>query len=366
MHKKILAAAIAATMASSAMALEVFNDDVNSLSIGGRIGVASDDSSKSLNDDSSRINFKYTHDLGNGWTANGVAEWSFKSQAKSGEDVFGNRLGNIGLSHEEFGAIAVGKQFSVFGEIAEWASDRMLFNGAQWTGIYDGMNGDGGISGTGRADDAITYRNSFGDLNIGVQYQAKGTGESKLDDNNVDYDRNAGYQFAASYDLPMGFSVGYAYNETKFDKTYRDADKTIVDHNGESARANVFSAKFEMDALYVAATYGEFRNQLQMLQGNEIAAKAKTTDLYASYSLDSMVNGVSVYTGYQKVDFDKDSAGENTKEKANRTSVGAMYEAGPMLFGAQYDWNDQKNVLDGNDKKVKADDVFTVTARYYF
>ena len=39
MQKRLLAAVVASLVAGQAMALEVYNDDVNSLEIGGKIGV---------------------------------------------------------------------------------------------------------------------------------------------------------------------------------------------------------------------------------------------------------------------------------------------------------------------------------------
>ncbi|MGI9277166.1 MAG: porin [Endozoicomonas sp.] len=352
MHKKILAAAIAATMATSAMALEVYNDDTNSLSIGGRIGLSMNDNDKSVDNDSSRINFKYGHNFGNGWTGAGVVEWSFDTVAKSGDDVFGNRLGFVELAHDDLGTFRGGKQFSVFGEIAEWSSDMMLFNGGKWIGIYDGVTGDGGFNGTGRADGAVTYRNSFGGLNVGLQAQAK--------DQKDGYDRKMGYGIGLSYDLPMGFSVGYAYNEAEMNKSANNLD-------GKNAKAQVLSAKFEMDALYVGASYGEFKHHLQQFSGmggGLLAEKAKTYDLYASYALNNVVDGFSVYTGHQKVDFSKNAAGDSTKAEGTTTSIGAMYEVGPMLFGAQYDKVTEKDNL--GKKSKDADDVFTINARYYF
>ena len=366
MHKKILAAAIAATMATSAMALEVYNDDTNSLSIGGRIGLSMDDQGKSIDNDSSRINFKYGHNFGNGWTGAGVVEWSFDTVAKSGEKVFGNRLGFVELSHDEFGTFRGGKQYSVFAEIADWSSDIMLFNGAKYLGIYDGVNGDGGFNGTGRADGAASYRNSFGGLNIGLQVQAKGNMDKTVDDefvaapatnSEINYDRKQGYGIAISYDLPMGVSLGYAYNETEMNKTATNLE-------GNNAQAQVLGAKFEMDALYVGFNYGQFKHHKEVLQGNGLAEKATAYDLFAKYDLSNvMMDGVSVYAAYQDIEFDKGVHGEKSKMEGQITSFGAQYEVGPMLFGAQYDVNNEKDV---NGDKVKKDDVFTINARYYF
>ena len=356
MQKKLLATVVASLVAGQAMALEVYNDDTTSLSIGGRIGVTTNDDNHEMGNDSSRINFKFGHKLSSELTAVGVAEWSFNPTAKSGEDVFGNRLGYVGLEHSELGALTAGKQWSVYSDIANWGSDNLLFNGGVAIGIYDGLNGDGGIHGTGRADDAIAYRNSFGDLHIGAQVQLKdreGSAENRI------YSRKGAEQIAVSYDLPMGFSLGYTYNQTRFNKA---GPVGALNHNGETAKAHVFGVKFSHEDLYVAFNYGDFKNHAAT-SGGAVAEKAKATDLYASYALNNVVDGLAVFGAYQNLDFDKDGAGNKTKEELKITSVGVQYTTGPMLFGVQFDKKDDKQA-DG--KKVKQDDVFSFNARYYF
>ena len=244
MQKKLIATVIASLVAGQAMALEVYNNEASSLSIGGRIGLMVEDGDESIADDSSRISFRFAHKLTDELTAVAVQEWSFNTSAKSGENVFGNRLGYFRLDHSDLGMLTAGKQYSAYAEIADWGSDMMLLTGGEGVGIYDGLSGDGGVHGTGRADGAIGYRNSFGGLNFGLQYQLKD--RDTLDDI-LDWERKDGQQVAVSYDLPMGFSLGYAYNQTRFNKT--------ADHDGETSKAHVFGAKFSGDALYVGFNY---------------------------------------------------------------------------------------------------------------
>ncbi|AMO58570.1 hypothetical protein GZ77_18325 [Endozoicomonas montiporae] len=368
MQKKLLATVVASLVAGQAMALEVYNDDTTSLSIGGRIGVTTNDDNKEMGNDSSRINFKFGHKLSSELTAIGVAEWSFDPTAKSGENVFGNRLGYVGLDHSELGALTAGKQWSVYSDVANWASDNLLFNGGIAIGIYDGLNGDGGIHGTGRADDAFAYRNTFGGLNIGLQYQLKSSDTRTLKDaDQIDYfqqwNRKTGAsQIAVSYDLPMGLSVGYTYSQARFNKTTQgDTKPDHINHAGDSAKAHVFGVKFDHEDLYVGFNYGEFKHHASLKSGL-IAEKAKATDLYASYALSSLVDGLAVFGAYQNLDFDKDASGAKTKEELKIASIGVKYQTGPMMFGVQYDQNDSKNAAG----KKENDNIFSFNARYYF
>lgn len=358
MQKKLIATVVASVVAGQTMALEVYNDDASSLSIGGRIGLMVDDSARSVDDDSSRINFRFAHRLTDDLMVVAVQEWGFDAAARSGDDVFSNRLGYFRLDHNELGMLTAGKQYAAYAEIADWGSDMMLFNGGEGVGIYDGLITDGGVHGTGRADDAIGYRNSFGGLNIGLQYQLK---DKESSAGVLEWERKDGQQIALSYDLPVGISLGYAYNQTRFKRT--------TNHNGETAKAHVFGAKFRGDALYVGVNYAEMkhhantRNQTAASGGNGIAEKASTIDLYASYALDQVADGFSLYSGYQKMDYSKGADGNNSKEEMKIASIGAQYEVGPTLFGVQYDKKDNK---DSDGSKVRTDNTISVNARYYF
>ena len=350
MQKKLLAAVVASMVAGQAMALEVYNDDTTSLSIGGRLGLSTNNDYQTIENDSSRINFKFAHKLSQNVTAIGVTEWSFDPTARSGDDVFGNRLGYVGLDHSTVGAFTAGKQWSVYSDIANWGSDNLLFNGGKFIGIYEGLNSDGGIHGTGRAEDAFAYRGSFNGLNIGLQYQMKGKdGEP----GSLNWQRKGGEQIALSYDLPMGFSLGYTYNQTRFNK--------VSGHNGENAQAHVFGAKYDMNDLYVAFNYGMFKHHVKAEGG--IAEKSNAFDLYGSYALNQVVDGMAVFGAYQQMNVDKDESGADSKEKKSIGSLGVQYTTGPMLFGLQYDFKDDK---DFNGDKKDTDNVLSVNARYYF
>ena len=358
MQKKLIATTIASLLAGQAMALEVFNNDTSSLTIGGRIGLMVNDDDQIITDDSSRTNLRFSHKLSNNLTAVALQEWGVNTTAKGDDDLLSNRLGYIRLDHSNAGMLSVGKQYSAYAEIADWGSDMMLFNGGEGVGIYDGLgDGDGGVHGTGRADGAIGYRNSFGGLNIGLQYQLKDNEGTAAD---RQWSRKSGQQVAVSYDLPAGFSLGYAYNQTRFNKTQN--------HNGDTAKAHIFGAKYNADALYVGINYADMKNHANTRNqagedANGIAKKASTIDLYASYALDQVADGFSVYGGYQQMDYSKGADGNSSKEEMKMASVGVQYEIGPVLFGAQYDKKDNK---DSDGKKVKTDNILSFNARYYF
>jgi hypothetical protein len=113
--------------------------------------------------------------------------------------------------------------------------------------------------GTGRADDMVSYRNSFAfannmALNFGLGVQGSQTSEQVIDlgeqdEYTLEHDYSARYQAALSFDFDK-YSVGVAYNTG--DVSYDNGPK-------ETATALNFSAKYGTygQGLYVAAVYGQ-------------------------------------------------------------------------------------------------------------
>ena len=85
---------------------------------------------------------------------------------------------------------------------------------------------------------------------------------------------------------------------------------------------------------------------------NGVAEKASTIDLYASYALDQVAGGFTIYSGYQQMDYKKGADGNSSDEEMKIASIGAQYEIGPTLFGIQYDKKDNKD-SDGSKAKSK-------------
>jgi predicted porin len=69
------------------------------------------------------------------------------------------RLGFVGLKFPKYGSVAIGKQWGVYYDVGEW-TDRFYIFGGLASGVYN-TNSDGGSEGTGRAEDAVVYRNTF-------------------------------------------------------------------------------------------------------------------------------------------------------------------------------------------------------------
>lgn len=119
------------------------------------------------------------------------------------QQVFGNRQGYLGLDMGGYGALTFGKQWSVYSDITRY-TDKFNVFGGQASATYIGGT-DGGENGTGRADQALIYRNGWGPLSIGAQIQARGAHNEKFID---------GYGLSLQIRLMEGLRAGLAYNRT--------------------------------------------------------------------------------------------------------------------------------------------------------
>jgi hypothetical protein len=87
------------------------------------------------------------------------------------EQVFYNRFGYVGADFGPFGRIAVGKQWAVYTDVTLYTTDQFNVFGSEASATYTAGT-DGGPLGTGRADQALTYRaDVFRILRLGGQLQ---------------------------------------------------------------------------------------------------------------------------------------------------------------------------------------------------
>ena len=322
MQKQFLAAVVASVVAGQAMAVTVFENDNTKFAIGGHIGVrgeagksGDDTSNLKAAGDSSRFNFQMETKLTEDITAFGRGEWGF-DVTRHDREQFNNRLGFVGVRHADFGSISAGQQWSSFSQVANWTDTFATADGG--LGMY---NAQGGFLGTSRANEALQYNISVEGLNISAQYQPGNsfTTEKDEDGNTVITDartRKHGYQFAASYDLPMGVSAGITYNQVQF-----------VQNNEDDAKALVVAVKYEEGPVYSAFSYGDYKNTATLANttlagGATRIERARGIEIVGGYQL---ADNWSVQTGFMQL---KDKNNSNMKDQ--NVPVEVVYTAGPM------------------------------------
>ena len=348
MSKKILAAVVASVVAGQAAAVTVVDDGTNKFTVGGHVGMRykhdqnlSDNKLQSAGD-SSRINFQFESRLNDDVTAFARAEWGF-DVTETDDFGFTNRLGYAGVKGG-FGSISVGQQWSTYSTVALW-TDNFATAGGEASGMY-GSWGD--YNGTARANDALQYNLSVQGLNISAQYQVGGSQKTThTDEGNTIVDvqrtRDGAYSMALSYDLPMGLSIGGAYNQTSF-----------VESDQKDAKAYIIGAKFEQGPVYAAATFSESKNHATY--NNITFEKAQGYELYGSYQL---TESFKLGGGFNSLR-DKADQANLADTKLEYYPLEVVYTAGPLQLSGTYTFENSTR----NGEKVK--DNVVAQVRYYF
>ncbi|MET2949258.1 porin [Vibrio owensii] len=363
MNKKFLAAAIAAaTFGTQAVAVELYNNDGTTFSIGGHVSVnlnGSEQGDTDVGTNSPRINFTATQDLGNGFTADARGEWAL-NYLDGGEETFTTRLGYLGLTHDVYGRAVGGTQWAPYYDVAGVADMPIAFANDF---IYD----DHGNLGTGRADKMLSYRNAIelgeaGSIGFGLGWQGSND-QSSVDDVIVDdgngnpiYEtqysgNNYGdrVQLALTYSV-LGAKVGYTYNTG-------DITASAAAPKKETAESHLVSAAYGSygQGLYVAAVYGSNENMNFGTNG----ARLVESDAYEALLAYALPSSLNLSINYEMVE-GKEFNRSKTETAREEMAVQAEYNFTSKFVGYagyQFDLND------ANERKT--DDKWALGARYY-
>ena len=354
MYKKVLAAVIASVVSSQAMAIVVLDDGTNKFTINGRVGARfqyqkrDGENNTQQRDDGSRFGFIFESKLNEDFTAFARTEWGFDATRVPGADgendsaLFWNRLGYAGIQHSEFGSLSAGKQYGAFYQVASW-TDWFATEGGSTLGIY-GTQGE--LNGTSRSEN-VAYNISTHGLNLHASFQ---NGRSAAQHAHMTRTRDYSYGLAASYDLPMGLSVGVAWNHAKF-----------VEANRDDAKIFNVSIKYDQGPLYTAFGFTHMKNHGTMNgrtvggdTGESVAEKAQGMEFYAGYRL---TENFKVEAGYNGL---KDKADQFTDTRVKYFPVAGVFNVGPVQLAASYAFESSKR------GGVDVEDRFQIQARYYF
>lgn len=340
MKMKTLAVAVAAlACGSQAFAAEVYNSDGTSLSIGGHVSVGVGEyfeEEVKVHQVSPRINVAGKKDIGNGITIDAKGEWAL-NYLDGGDQSFSTRLGYIGATHEQYGRLVAGTQWSPYYDVAGVADLPIAF-------ANDFLYSNHGSLGSARADKMLSYRKGFefGEgfaFNLGLGWQGKQTSEYKVTDQlkpkTVFEDRG---QIALSGSV-AGFGLGYVYSGGD------------VENSGlgtKTAESHLISVNYGEygSGLYAAVVYGMNEYFYQM--------REETTQLEGLLAYG--VNNWTFSVNYEGVEDDKDN-----KTVSSETALQAEYAVTPAFVtfaGYQFDL--------GNDYNNEENDYWTLGARYYF
>ncbi|MCH5375877.1 MAG: DUF3011 domain-containing protein, partial [Planctomycetes bacterium] len=134
-------------------------------------------------------------------------------------DEFALRLGYVGVDMGSLGTLTLGKQWGVHYDVASYTADRVYVFGGGTAALAYPAQSDGGETGTGRADRALIYRNSFlGMLDIGVQTQFRNASNDEFVD---------GLGVSARAQLTPALQLGISYTGNFYDRAFIDGIDSI-------------------------------------------------------------------------------------------------------------------------------------------
>ena len=185
--KRTLAATLIAGLFTSYTvdAIEIYKDETNSVTVGGFIDarIINTQGQTEVVNGASRIKFDFKRQLQNGWHAFALLEGGvnpvgssdiiYNNRFESIQDEFlYNRLGYVGIKHDDYGQITLGKQWGAWYDVVYNTNFSLVWDGNA-AGVYTYNKDDGAVNGTGRGDKVLQYRTTWGKFHVALQAQLK-------------------------------------------------------------------------------------------------------------------------------------------------------------------------------------------------
>ncbi|NQZ50250.1 MAG: porin [Moritella sp.] len=324
MKKSLLALVLPSLFASTVGAVEVYNDDNQSVNVYGRAYAGHDFSGEDKNanygnDSYIRIGAKLKSDISESLSA--FARYELQWDLADGEkqDKTKTRLAYVGLD-SDVGAFSFGRQYGAVSLVSD-------ITDTAYTNAYGGNLGVGkDHDGTNRDNSLLKYSNKFGALKLDASY--------RLEDKQDDAASDAAYGLAAAYELDFGLTLAAGFNGSSPTDDY---DASIF----------LLGASYKTGPVKVAATFA---------QGSEFAAQNTDHTAYeltVEYKISKQLRAQVLYSAQELED--------------NTTSV-TTDNVDELVFGVRYDFNKSlRTVAEYRINGVDGmDDDFHLAARYSF
>ncbi|WP_409307500.1 porin [Pectobacterium sp. B1J-3] len=356
MKRNILAVVIPALLvAGAANAAEVYNKDGNKLDLYGKLNGlhyfsdGGDDGDKTY----ARLGFKGETQINSELTGFGRFEYEFSGNKAESDGANGKtRLAFAGLKFGDAGSFDYGRNYGV------------VYDALAWTDVLPEFGGDSAYTDgfmTQRTSGVATYRNSdfFGlvdGLNFALQYQGKNDSNS-INKREMKKSNGDGWGLSASYESDIGLGFAAAYSAS--DRT----DSQQADGLGQKAEAWATTAKYEANNVYLATTYGEYRNLSYVDETYAgFVDKTKFFEAVAQYNFDF---GLTPSLAYVQSKGKLSSNGVSENDYLTKyVSVGATYAFNKnMSTYVDYQIN---LIKDDNVYGINDDDTVAVGLTYQF
>ena len=286
------------------------------------------------------------------------------------------RQGHGFAKHKKWGDFILGKQWSVYYDVTN-ITDWYNVSGGLASGTY-ALGTDGGASGTGRADSAVSWRKRWafeaGEFQVGLQYAAHTADlDIRVDDiagpdtllvcprGDCEYGISHGISLTYKADIGDGLFFGAAYNRTKLDVASQDGlifdtselePVLISDTYAFNASSNDWTTAFGIaygkgafgKGLYAALVVNRSQNNELAPPGSTVGITnffdAKGSESFVSYTWGAK-NCYSLYGGYNVLMSDDDGF-----EAA--LILDDEYRLAQYYVGFQYLWNERVRLYTEN------------------
>ncbi|MFT5235618.1 MAG: outer membrane protein N [Shewanella sp.] len=359
MKRTLVASALAAVIfVPTASAIEIYKDDKNAVAIGGWMDarIINTQGETEVVNGASRINFSFTREMSDGWKAFTKVEWgvnpfgnseivyssesNFESQSG---DFLNNRLGYVGIAHDTYGSVTIGKQWGAWYDVVYNTNLVNTWDGNA-SGTYTYNKADGAINGVGRGDKIVQYRNAFGDVSFAVQAQLKNDTfytcdsikgvSSSCEDRWIDGEDSQEVKFGYTYGGSLTYqatdmlTLTAGLNRGEFDVTYQNGDQiTAVDLiYGVGATWG----GFDKEGFYAAANVNKNENHDTDNLGRLIKDAYGVETLF-SYKFE---NGLRPLFSYNILD-----AGNDYVIQPNNVDSNDVFKRQFIVAGLHYVWD---------------------------
>lgn len=374
MNRKLIAVFIAsALMAPSVNAIELYDDGTNNVTIGGFIDtrVIHTQGQTEIVNGASRISFDFSRKLKNQWTALALLEWGvnpvgssdiiYNNRFESIQDEFlYNRLGYVGIAHEKYGQVTIGKQWGAWYDVVYSTNYSLVWDGNA-AGVYTYNKDDGAINGTGRGDKLLQYRNSYGDFSFATQVQFKNNNFYTCDIEAISeaacqalwengselaqqVEFNSTYGAAVTYSVSDDLKLTAGFNRGELTVNY--AAGRIQSVNDFIYGAGVTWGNFDNDGIYFAANINKNENHDTDNLGRLIKDAVGLESLL-SYKFDNDIRTFIAYNVYDagtdyviQPNFNADP-NDNFKRQFSVLGVHYLFDADTIVYiEARKDFSD--------------------------